>query len=275
MCSGSRSVRDSDACWFTEAVTLQRCGAGADEIGMGLEDRDWYRDEPQRTSPRVPLPVGILIVVGLVVGLGLAGAIRWKTQAPAATFGAERQTHHGPAEISFFPGLPDVKIGGDGLYEKDDPWREFLADEKTCPGGEDTDAPLARQANTMVCLVNYAREKRGLGPVATMDVLNASSVAKVERIVRCLDFNHDACGEDAAQEIRALGYRGAWGENLYIGGGPYGAPRPALDGWLNSPGHRENLFMTGWTTEGIAVRKVERFGRDRNMTLWVNQFGTR
>ena len=54
---------------------------------------------------------------------------------------------------------------------------------------------------------------------------------------------------------------------------PYGAPRPSLDGWLNSPGHRENLFRPEWRTQGIAVEKVERFGQDRNMTLWVNQFG--
>ena len=117
--------------------------------------------------------------------------------------------------------------------------------------------------------------KRGLQPVATVDVLNRSSLAKATRIVRCLDFNHDACGEAPEADIRALGYRGAWGENLFISGGPYGAPRPSLDGWLNSPGHRENLFRPEWRTQGIAVEKVTKFGQDRNMTLWVNQFGDR
>jgi hypothetical protein len=48
---------------------------------------------------------------------------------------------------------------------------------------------------------------------------------------------------------------------------------PALDGWLNSPHHRENLFRPEWRTQGIAVQKIAKFGRDRNMTLWVNQFG--
>ena len=28
-----------------------------------------------------------------------------------------------------------------------------------------------------------------------------------------------------------------------------------------------------WRTQGIAVEKVKKFGQDRNMTLWVNQFG--
>jgi uncharacterized protein YkwD len=47
-----------------------------------------------------------------------------------------------------------------------------------------------------------------------------------------------------------------------------------MDGWLNSRGHRENLFRAEWRTQGIAVQRLARFGRDRDMTLWVNQFGT-
>jgi uncharacterized protein YkwD len=125
----------------------------------------------------------------------------------------------------------------------------------------------------MACLVNYARHKRGLVPVTTAAFLNQSSVAKADRITRCADFNHDACGIDPAADVRAVGYHGAWGENLYIAGGPYGAPRPALDGWLNSPGHRENLFRPEWRTQGIAVKKIAKFGRDHDMTLWVNEFG--
>ena len=171
------------------------------------------------------------------------------------------------------PGCPAISIGGDGLYAKNDPWKRYLADEQTCPGGEKLDAPLDEQANTMVCLVNYARRKRGLQPVATVDVLNQSALAKANRIVRCLDFNHDACGEAPEADIRALGYNGAWGENLFISGGRYGAPRPALDGWLNSPGHRANLFRPDGACRGSRSRRSTQFGQDRNMTLWVNQFG--
>ncbi len=82
------------------------------------------------------LPVGVLIVIGIVGGLVFAGALKWARQPPAATFGAPTHTHKGPTKISFLPGLPTVSIGGDGLYAKDDPWRAYLADEVTCPGGE-------------------------------------------------------------------------------------------------------------------------------------------
>ena len=126
----------------------------------------------------------------------------------------------------------------------------------------------------MVCLVNYARARRGLRPVDPIGLLDRSALAKANKIVRCTDFDHNACGEDAAADARGAGYEGAWGENLYIAEGRYGSPRVALDGWLNSPEHRANLFTPDWRTAGIAVEKVDRFGSDRNVTLWVNQFGT-
>ena len=93
-----------------------------------------------------------------------------------------------------------------------------------------------------------------------VDVLNLTSLAKASKIIRCTDFNHDACGEDAAADARRAGYNGAWGENLYVAEGRHGSPRVALDGWLNSPHHRENLLTPTWRTQGIAVEKVDRFG---------------
>jgi uncharacterized protein YkwD len=240
---------------------------------MGVESRDWYRAEEIKRARRISSPLAVLLIIGVVGGVVLAGALDWKG-SPPADYGGTLHTHSGPTVISIAPGLPNIRIGGDPLYAKNDPWVRFLADEQTCPGGEQLDAPLQQQAETMACLINYARTKRGLAPLATVRMLNSSSLAKAAKIARCRDFNHNACGEDAAEDVRALGYRGAWGENLFIAGGPYGAPRPALDGWLNSPHHRENLFRPEWQTQGIAVSKLAKFGRDRNMTLWVNQFGT-
>ena len=240
---------------------------------MGVEDRDWFHEPARRRVAGVNLPMGALIVVGVIAGLVVAGAIRANVRGPAAVYGAPEHTHRGPTTISLLPGLPGIRIGGDALYAKNDPWKGYLASEQTCPGGEDLDAPLQAQADTMVCLVYFARVKRGLEPVAPVRILSSASLAKADRISRCLDFNHDACGEDAASDVRSLGYMGSWGENLFIAGGRYGAPRPALDGWLNSPHHRENLFRPAWRIQGIAVQKIAKFGRDRNMTLWVNQFG--
>ena len=129
----------------------------------------------------------------------IAAVVKHQLERPAA-YGGERQTHSGSSTLSILPGLPGITIHGDPLYGPDDPWKSYLADERTCPGGEDLGRALAEQAETMVCLVNFARRQRGLGPVATTDILNGTSLLKAERIERCRDFNHDACGEDAAFE---------------------------------------------------------------------------
>lgn len=239
-----------------------------DNSCVGVEDRDWYRGDEKRRRFGDGELSGVAIVVAIVLGLVVAGVLKRQLDGPPATYGVPAKVHRAGAAI-----LPGVTIGADPIYPSDDPWLSYLADEDTCPGGDRLDAPLAEQVTSLACLVNYVRVRRGLAPLSVVPLLNQASVLKAGRIESCRDFNHDACGTDAAAEARAAGYRAGWGENLYLAGGPLGSPRIAVDRWLNSPGHRENLFRPGWRTQGIAVRKLERFGHERNMTLWVNQFG--
>ena len=101
---------------------------------MGVEDRDWNRDEPKRRRTVSLSPIGgVLIVVGVIAGLLLAGALQAKTKGSAATYGGEQSSHQGATKISLLPGLPGISIGGDGLYAKNDPWLGYLADEQTWP----------------------------------------------------------------------------------------------------------------------------------------------
>ena len=227
--------------------------------------------EPQRTRSDfsvVRIVVAVLLVLLLTVGVQLV------LQRGGSSFGVERRHVAGDVKISLLPGAPEITIRRASLYQPHDPWRAYLADERTCPGAERTDLPLAQQADTMVCLVNFVRERRGLPALTIVSLLNDSSVKKAEKIERCGVFEHAACGEAPEADARAAGYTGDFGENLYYGGGPLGAPRLAVDGWLNSRGHRENLFRPEWRTQGIAVQKIAQFGTDRNVTLWVNEFGT-
>jgi len=239
---------------------------------VGIEERDWYREEAEAQRTRsgvsvVRIVVGVLVVLLLIVGIQLV------LQRGRSTFGDERRHVAGDVKISLLPGT-EITIHHASLYQPHDPWRAYLADERTCPGAERTDLPLAQQAETMVCLVNFVRERRGLPELTIVALLNDSSVKKAEKIERCGVFEHAACGEAPDADARAAGYAGDFGENLYYGGGPLGAPRLAVDGWLNSKGHRENLFRPEWRTQGIAVQTIARFGGDRNVTLWVNEFGT-
>ena len=53
----------------------------------------------------------------------------------------------------------------------------------------------------------------------------------------------------------------------------------AIDRWLNSQGHRENLFRPEWRNTGIALLPHATAHWDKNNTtikdgvIWVNQFG--
>jgi uncharacterized protein YkwD len=239
--------------------------------GMGIDDRDWNREPAEAPRPRSHLTW--MLLATLVAVLAVLVGLRARSEAQPSSISGEHQVRMHDTKISLLPGLPPITLHKGSLYPKDDPWQSYLADERTCPGGERTDLPLDRQASVMACLVNFARRSRHLAPLTASPLLTSSSLAKANRILRCVDFSHSACGEDPAAEVRAAGFRGAWGENLYIAEGALGAPRVALDGWLNSNEHRENLFQPAWRSEGIAVVKLGRFRDYTDVTLWVNQFG--
>ncbi len=167
-----------------------------------------------------------------------------------------------------------LALSSASLYAKDDQWKSYLADERVCPGGERTDLPPARQVATLICLVNYARQKRGLEALSVIPMLNAASTRKADAIVRCDNFAHNPCGGDWTAAVRSTGYHGSFGENLYIAGGPYGAPRVAVDAWLNSPPHRRNLFSARWRVQGVALLAGRQFDGYQQMALWVSVLGT-
>jgi uncharacterized protein YkwD len=258
---------------------------------MGIESRDWYREDPVpylddvevspwdtptrpdragvwpsissdeapswRGRQVAPFAIGLLFLV-----VGIAGAIVFGRVVPSRT-----------VEVGPLFG-PTITIQGP-LYAANDPWQGYLADERTCPGGENESAPLQQQANTMVCLINYARGRHGLTTLHVAPVLSTAAQLKGEQIARCRVFAHAPCGGDPHDVADQAGYAGAFGENLYIAEGRHGAPRVALDGWLNSPGHRENVFRPRWRVQSLYVVKLGRFNEYRGATLWVSHFGDR
>jgi uncharacterized protein YkwD len=220
-------------------------------------------DPPRRSR------VGSIVLLAVLAAVVLAVLwLKW------VSFQQSSASSHSSSEIklSLLPGMLEITLHKGSLYPANDPWKSYLASEQICPGAERTDLPLNQQADTMVCLVNYARQQRGLPALITSSLLDGTSLEKAQKIVRCGDFAHDACGQDPVEDVRAAGYFGAWGENLYLGEGKLGMPRVALDGWLNSPEHRENLFRPEWRTDGIAVISAPRVGNYSNVSVWVNQF---
>ena len=244
---------------------------------MGLESRDWYREEHcKRQKPRI----GRWLIAGLVVGAIALIAVSPPVSdrlgyEPSFGMGAFFDREPDSIGHQLFPGGPRITTYERPLYARNDPWRAWLAPESRCPGGEKTGGPIARQFDTMLCLLNYARAHEGLKPLERSRLLSRTSMAKGPEIVRCDSFAHEPCGLPANHAALAAGYRGSFGENIYAAERRWVSPRVAVDQWLNSPGHRENLFRPQWRTVGIGLLRDADFERFEDGVVWVNQFGDR
>jgi uncharacterized protein YkwD len=240
---------------------------------MGVEDRDWYRETPPQQQHRsIVWLVGALV---LAVALFVASPPGHRLlHLPGTRFSGESMFRQAGVVVAPIPGAPGLTLHRAPLYPPRDPWRRFLADERTCPGGERTDLSAEQQVDVMLCLIDWARRKAGLSEPMPTALLTSTALQKGQEIVRCRNFDHAACGGDPADDVRRADYHGSWGENLYIADGRFGAPRVALDAWLNSPGHRENLFRAEWRTQGLALLRISRFGPYHGAELWISQFGS-
>jgi uncharacterized protein YkwD len=96
---------------------------------------------------------------------------------------------------------------------------------------------------------------------------------KATDIVRCHKFAHEPCGRPANEAALVAGYRGSFGENVYIAEGRLITPRVAVDRWLNSPHRRENVFRPKWRTVGIARLAGADVARFDDGVIWINEFG--
>ena len=129
---------------------------------MGIEDRDWYREQPTDAVETTSW-LRWLVIVGIAVALAVVAAIGIRALiGPSAVYGGEEVDHGRNLSISPIPGGPSISLSRAWLYPKNDAWTLYLASEKQCPNGERTDLSLQEEATVMVCLIDYARVKRRL-----------------------------------------------------------------------------------------------------------------
>lgn len=143
-----------------------------------------------------------------------------------------------------------------------------------CPGQGDAGAPATAQERTMLCLVNRARQGRGLEPLAAPASLARAAARKSADILRCDEFSHEACGREFTYWIERVGYRGCrQGENIAYGSGSYATPGSIFQMWMRSSGHRENILGPYDDVGiGLQVGKLEGHG---GAHVWTQEFGTR
>ena len=138
----------------------------------------------------------------------------------------------------------------------------------------------------MICLVDYARSHyaalhprwSGRSALPENALLTRAAALKAALLLHCDQFSHTPCSTPFPTVFREAGYgRGAAvvsvGENLAYGQQDVGSPRAALDGWLNSPEHRQNLFTAKWKSQGLALAHPQSFLSYSDVTVWVSEFG--
>jgi uncharacterized protein YkwD len=154
-------------------------------------------------------------------------------------------------------------------------WDRLLAPESACPGQSDGSLPRPVQVQAMICMHNWARSQEQLSGLSVSKQLRASSNRKAHDIKRCGQFSHYACGRNPFYwEQRAGFLRGTYGvgENLAFTTGTNNTVREAMDLWLNSTEHRQNLLAPQYRQVGISL-VTGRFRGNRDAHIWVAQFG--
>jgi uncharacterized protein YkwD len=119
----------------------------------------------------------------------------------------------------------------------------------------DEDARIARLEQELLRRVNAERRQRGL-PALTRD----PALARVARDYSCRMvaerfFSHQPPdGSTLADRVRAAGkpYR-AIGENIAMNVNAADPVATAVQGWMKSPGHRENILSPVYTQTGLGI----------------------
>jgi uncharacterized protein YkwD len=129
----------------------------------------------------------------------------------------------------------------------------------------------------MRCLTGYARDRAGLAPLADVRALDRSAARKSRDMLRCDQFDHEACGRDFTFWVARVGYLaggcGRVGENIAYGTGTLGSPRAIFAAWLGSEGHRRNI-LGPYRDLGVGLR-IGALGEVRHAHVWTQHLGAR
>jgi uncharacterized protein YkwD len=149
-----------------------------------------------------------------------------------------------------------------------------IASAAACPHRTELGAAPAVQRLAMLCLVNHARQGRGLEPLAASAPLDRAAGRKSADILGCDEFSHEACGHEFTYWMERFGYlRGCAGagENIAWGTGELGSVHSIFSAWMHSAGHRENI-LGDFEDIGIGLR-VGSLEGNADAHVWTQDFG--
>ncbi len=135
----------------------------------------------------------------------------------------------------------------------------------------------AREARTMLCVINAARTANGLGRLRASASLAKAARGYARTVVRARDFSHiGPDGSTPDQRVLRAGYHGRGvGETLAYGQGALGTPAGVVAGWLRSPPHRAVLLSPLMRDVGVGVVRGSPLPGVSGGTTAVGDFGYR
>jgi uncharacterized protein YkwD len=151
-----------------------------------------------------------------------------------------------------------------------------IAPTSACPNQTSPGAALAVQVKAMRCMTNYARAHLGKPQLAAVPALDRAARRKSADILRCGEFDHEACGREFTYWMERFGYLGGGcgsaGENIAWGTGSLGSVRSIFSAWMRSSGHRANI-LGAYADLGIGLR-VGNLEGNRSAHVWTQDFGS-
>ena len=132
------------------------------------------------------------------------------------------------------------------------------------PAGVTTTPPALTTA-AIVAAINGTRAANGRQALAYNHHLEEAARSQAKLMAARDQLSHNL-GTSLRQRVTAAGYDGAVGEN--VAGGQTSLEQ-AIEGWLNSPKHRETLLSPRFTEFGLAVATVAAGKRSRYGVYWA------
>lgn len=125
----------------------------------------------------------------------------------------------------------------------------------------------AQYIDQILTLANTERRKAGCEPLRSDAKLRTAAQRHADDMSDRDYYAHDTPeGRSPGDRITAAGYEwSTWGENIFRG--PH-TPAEAVDGWMNSEGHRKNILNCAFKEMGVGVNLTS------NGPWWVQDFAS-
>lgn len=126
---------------------------------------------------------------------------------------------------------------------------------------------MQQLAAEAIRLTNAERKKAGCGEVKENAKLTAAAQGHSEDMAVHDYFDHTSQdGRSPWDRARAEGYNDAIGENIAAG---YPTAKAVIEGWMNSPGHRDNMLNCAAKSIGLGVAS-----HNGGQLYWTQMFGS-